>query len=921
MDRSGSAKTALPCLLFLSAFAACCALFDVRLLAAHERAAGLDEHFSPESSAQWTREPGSSADAIRFPAAGEPLGLACDPALGFGSIWRKVDVGDGPCELACEIEFSRGSAQPWQWPGVVVALASCEPVSMQQDDWALILGAHRQGIRVSAVRRGVYQPREKRPGVWHFDGQEIPKRFEVTQGGAGGHDYSLRWPEKNLAGQRVRLYAAWTPDGKLRFAAAHAAGPGATWWEAECAAPPELANKPLRVVAVRTPRAPSSPSDWTQPLLDPAGNLAASCPAGVVRWIRVGPMLAGQSPQPPVFAESDLPQHWKLDPAPGEVHPSLFGDRDALAAARARLTEPQWRCWRETLRRQGQIGEKSLTVPQIGEKLASCAWAWVLTGDAEARRNALELFNRLTGPSDSCPSRVDGWPGRRRQILELDEFACHNVAGLATAYDLMYEDLSPAQRRAALRVLHRALDYYRDRMRAKDWWYANNPSNTIGVGAGCHGLGALALRHHRPEDAEEVVALAVKAIVHQYAGVADDGGCLEGTLYWQYGTMLPIVFGLALERATGDHRGVLDLPGLRAAGDYARVILGGDGEMTAFNDTQPWLSGLLPLSVGGGRHGDALCLWLVDRMAALAAADSEKPLVGDLRNAGPAFLLRGAAAAPERFPGVPTLAKLDSIAEGVLRSDGGEMPRLLVAVKGNGPRNTHHANMDQGSITLAARGETLLIDPGYFNGGPDCHSLVLPTDADPKSWSPTAPAPLLDAWEEGLLRTMTVDASAAVARLGMKRQRRVVALIADRAVVLLDDLAATQARQPVRVLFQCGGPVERDADGRRARVCGSRADLIMAFDAPDMRLTAPVAREFAKQWVYTDRNQVWQTLAVECAARPDAPVVTILQPVQRDATGEEPAIQRREGSVVVRVAGSELRFRCGDDGAWRLDKR
>ncbi len=119
----------------------------------------------------------------------------------------------------------------------------------------------------------------------------------------------------------------------------------------------------------------------------------------------------------------------------------------------------------------------------------------------------------------------------------------------------------------------------------------------------------------------------MKAIEGRFIGIADDGGCLEGTLYWQYGGMYPIAFGLALERATGDSRGLLDLPRFRHAGDYARVILGGDGEMTCFNDTQPWLSGMVPLALGGGRHGDPLCLWLADQIAALSAAKSKMPFI------------------------------------------------------------------------------------------------------------------------------------------------------------------------------------------------------------------------------------------------------------------------------------------------------
>jgi hypothetical protein len=763
------------------------------------------------------------------------------------------------------------------------------------------------------------QPQQKSGGAWQFCEQEIPKRYEASQGGAGGHHWSLQWPEKSLAGQRLRLWAARTAEGQLRFAASHLYGPGATWWEAECALPQDLAAKPLCVLAVRTVRETSAADKWTEPL-DPAQGYGASMPAGVLRWVRVRPLGAGQSPQPPVFAEADLPKAWMLKPADGEVHPSLFGTAEVLRQVRARLGEPRWQGWRGLLVKQAELAEDLNSANRIGVQLSSCVWAWTLTGETAARDHALELVDRLTTATDSLPHGEHDWPGRRRQTIELDEFACHAVEGLATTYDLLHHELGAARRRAVLRVLHRGLDYYRERTRGNDWWYANNPSNTIGVAAGCHGIGALALRELRPQDVDEVLERAVQAIKERYRGIADDGGCREGTLYWQYGGMYPLVFGLALERATGDSRGILDLPRFRHAGDYARVILGGDGEMTCFNDTQPWLNGLLPLAVCGGRHGDPLCLWLTDRMAGLTASDSKRPLVGDQRNAGPALLLRGATFAPESFPGVPTLAKLDSIAEGVLRSDGGEIPRLLVAVKGNGQQNTHHANHDQGSITLAARGETLLIDPGYYEGNADCHSLPLPAGADLKAWNPRAPAPLSETWEDGAIRTMTVDASAAAKTLGMTRQRRIVTLIGDRAAVLLDDLAPEGSKRRMQTQFQCGFPVELAADRRTARVQGLQGGLLVTADAPGLQFADAPRRKFGKDWIYAQRDQAWHPLRGEWDCTADVPCIAVLQPVAAGAKGGLVRVERAADRVTVHAGGTSLQFARGADGVWQLSK-
>ena len=49
----------------------------------------------------------------------------------------------------------------------------------------------------------------------------------------------------------------------------------------------------------------------------------------------------------------------------------------------------------------------------------------------------------------------------------------------------------------------------------------------------------------------------------------------------------------------------------------------------------------------------------------------------------PAFLYRDRTPAPKTFPGLPTLATLDSVQEGVLRSDGSQfIPRMVTGIKG-----------------------------------------------------------------------------------------------------------------------------------------------------------------------------------------------------------------------------------------------
>jgi hypothetical protein len=398
-------------------------------------------------------------------------------------------------------------------------------------------------------------------------------------------------------------------------------------------------------------------------------------------------------------------------------------------------------------------------------------------------------------------------------------------------------------------------------------------------------------------------------------------------MYWNYGMSYPVLFAAALRHATGDDGGFFSAPRMTNAHRYVETILGGDGRFMTFNDTQPWLNGWTVAAAMGPRLDQPLLRWLADEIARQGAADETVP--GEVSRpsyARTALLLRDERPGPAPFPGVPTLSRLESIQEGVLRSDGALRPRLVVGVKGNGKDHTHHAQADAGSFVFYARGEGFLIDPGYYQPGAAAHSLpLLGGDDGTAGGGERTPAPLGEAWERGALRTMTVDATAFhQARPGGKavaRCRRVAALAGDRAAVVLDDIAAAAGPLPVVARYQCAMAPAVELGAARARLPGRGTDVLVVLDGAAGAFEVEGPREFGKSWIFrkmAERGEIaWHTLAARAEADPARPLVTVLVPLAKDEAPPAVEVRRAAERVAVFVGGSAAVEFERRDGAWR----
>jgi hypothetical protein len=320
----------------------------------------------------------------------------------------------------------------------------------------------------------------------------------------------------------------------------------------------------------------------------------------------------------------------------------------------------------------------------------------------------------------------------------------------------------------------------------------------------------------------------VETIREKYQGMAADGGCVEGNLYWDYGLTYQLLFGHALLHATGDDRGLLANETLARVPEFVETQLGGDGRLFTFNDTQPWLTGLAVCADLGSRLDNDLLRWLADRTAREATTGGTEVFTRPQFYAL-AFRARDAKPGPSEFPGVPTVEHLRVLQWGVLRSDGAALrPGLVLGIKGRGGPTTHHAQEDLGSFVLHARGEVLLLDPGYYQGDASAHSLPL---VDGRGPDRRGSATITEAGERGPWRWMTVDATDAYGGTGVQRLRRLFVMNGDRATILLDDLVSERPAR-TRCQLQCAHATTTTPDGHGAVVLGERTKLLVRTFGP-----------------------------------------------------------------------------------------
>jgi hypothetical protein len=287
-----------------------------------------------------------------------------------------------------------------------------------------------------------------------------------------------------------------------------------------------------------------------------------------------------------------------------------------------------------------------------------------------------------------------------------------------------------------------------------------------------------------------------------------------------------LAFPLALERVLGHDDHILSQPAITKAMNNVRMALLNDGACHGVNDT-------IPMPVGGdlayfcaSRFDDPLAFWYGDHALRYAYDRMAQGKPGAYRSS-PLWALTHRPDKPimTTQPPLPEIIVMSDIQYGTLRSGSTYDCAIVTGLKGSRPPYTHHNQPDTSSFYIAWQGERLMIDPGYYKGGTNQHSLPVIDGTAPGQ--PDGYVGHVTSWQQGPCKGLMCDATAAYGESVARFVRHLV-MIGEDTLVLLDDIVPTGDGHVVSQ-FQCGGETTQSTDKRRIDIRGEHAEMAMAF--------------------------------------------------------------------------------------------
>ena len=326
--------------------------------------------------------------------------------------------------------------------------------------------------------------------------------------------------------------------------------------------------------------------------------------------------------------------------------------------------------------------------------------AWLLEDDSRIGRINDLLWS-------ICEETTWVLPAHERDAWTIDLFSAETASLLAHVQLVLGERLPEEIRGRILEeVEQRIFGFYLEH--AHDFWWNSGRNNWTGVCAGSVGETFLLLEADPARQAKALASVIEQLERFIEVGFEEDGGCLEGIGYWNYGLTHYVSFAEMLRGRTG---GAIDLMGaekLAAIARYPLAVSLGKGKYASFADgsenasVMPMLAGLLARRAGA----EGLC--------GLMGGFEHWHLGNVLRN-----VLWGCP------PGAasPPLEDVLLPASGVARLTGLTNGKPLVVAAKAGSNGEPHNQNDVGSFVVCVDGVVYLCDPGpglysreYFGG-------------------------------------------------------------------------------------------------------------------------------------------------------------------------------------------------------------
>jgi len=273
--------------------------------------------------------------------------------------------------------------------------------------------------------------------------------------------------------------------------------------------------------------------------------------------------------------------HSALRPELVGVHPRVYFAQAELDALRAKAHGVQKIWWQAELANLRVLrgtppappAEERRAQNDVALAIAEAAFAYKIEGDAKYLNLAKQYMDAAVS--------YDVW-GYSFNKPNTDLAAGHLLYGMAMAYDLLYNDLTTAERAKYRDKIARQGHLLYEAFSPKPGSvYAYSQNHTFIPIAGL-GVAAYALYGEVPE-AAQWAALSRAIYDRVLATYSKDGYYFEGFEYWIFATPWIVHYLDALEHATGEN--LFDQPGLKSAHLYAAHSLTPGGQtMFDFGD-------------------------------------------------------------------------------------------------------------------------------------------------------------------------------------------------------------------------------------------------------------------------------------------------------------------------------------------------
>jgi hypothetical protein len=212
----------------------------------------------------------------------------------------------------------------------------------------------------------------------------------------------------------------------------------------------------------------------------------------------------------------------------------------------------------------------------------------------------------------------------------------------------------------------------------------------------------------------------------------------------------------------------------------------------------------------------------------------------------------------------------------------------------------------------------------------DIHTIPVVDDKTPASGSesstsgPKEESKIVAAWQQGDLRGMTIDSTPTYGD-AVKRVRRVLVMVADKAVVVLDDIIPAAGR-PGRVVsrFQAAHRTQWDAKAQTATITGRASRLRLQLDAPGMTAAVRGPNDFKNSWIFVQYAKAgwfeWHTIEAKYTADAGQPLLAVCAASELDRQAPPLAQVRRDGEQIKVILGdSSVEFQLTAAG-WNASR-